>query len=105
MPDRSKPRKSKYSSSTSPLESQPRTLIVSIFRMARRPFIRPGVAASLSLLLLFIFYHSFLYPSSSPSFSFSSNSSSPSGARRPKIYLYDLPRRFTYGVIESYLHA
>ncbi|KAG0471145.1 hypothetical protein HPP92_015691 [Vanilla planifolia] len=73
--------------------------------MARRPFIRPGVAASLSLLLLFIFYHSFLYPSSSPSFSFSSTSSSPSGARRPKIYLYDLPRRFTYGVIESYLHA
>ncbi|PKA62094.1 putative glucuronosyltransferase [Apostasia shenzhenica] len=105
MSERSKPRKLKPPSSPSSLlKSQPLPVTQAAARMARRPFIRPAVAASaasLSLLAVFALSHSFLspLPSSSPSLS------SVAGARRPKIFLYDLPRRFTYGVIESYLLA
>ncbi|KAL0912285.1 hypothetical protein M5K25_018248 [Dendrobium thyrsiflorum] len=99
MSERSKSRKSNPSS-LSPLNSQ--TLNLASSRMARRPFLRPSIAtfaAAFSLLTIFVLSHSFLSPLPTPSLSYSSS------VRRPKIYLYDLPRLFTYGVIESYLLA
>lgn len=98
MPERSKPRKSNPSS----FKPQTNTLTLAPSRMARRPFLRPSIAAfaaAFSLLTIFAISHSFLSPSPSPFLPFSSS------VRRPKVYLYDLPRLFTYGVIESYLLA
>ncbi|KAI0498979.1 hypothetical protein KFK09_019879 [Dendrobium nobile] len=101
MSERSKSRKSNPSS-LSPLKSQTLTLNLASSRMARRLFLRPSIAtfaATISLLTIFVLCHSFLSPLPSPPLSHSSS------VRRPKVYLYDLPRLFTFGVIESYLLA
>ncbi|XP_042491750.1 probable arabinosyltransferase ARAD1 [Macadamia integrifolia] len=121
---RGKPRKPKsYSASSPPPYSNGITLILSS-AMARKSLLKPTLATILIILAFYAFFNTFLSPiDSNPSklpstFSFdsfksssllstdSSNSlESPSSSPPVKVYLYDLPRKFTYGVIESYLMA
>ncbi|KAJ6808877.1 putative arabinosyltransferase ARAD1 [Iris pallida] len=86
----SRPRKPIPPSSISP-KSQTLTLILKM-----RKLLLP-----LLLSLSFLFLYFFLSPSSSPSNPNSSPSPS-SRPRVPKIYLYDLPNKFTGGVVEKY---
>ncbi|KAJ0975896.1 hypothetical protein J5N97_017861 [Dioscorea zingiberensis] len=65
--------------------------------LPRRPLLLPLLVSSLFLLSLLALLHS---PSSSSSSSPPSPLSIP--PLRPKIYVYDLPSRFTSGVIRSY---
>uniref|UniRef100_A0A1D1Z5R0 Putative beta-1,4-xylosyltransferase IRX10 n=1 Tax=Anthurium amnicola TaxID=1678845 RepID=A0A1D1Z5R0_9ARAE len=80
-------------------------------RMARGRRL-PAIAAALAALaLLALFRPSFLPARAPPGVLLEEGSSSSSSAPRAvpaapaKIYVYDLPRRFTYGVVESYLLA
>ncbi|XP_043687319.1 probable arabinosyltransferase ARAD1 [Telopea speciosissima] len=120
---RSKPRKSKpYSASSSP-RCNGVTLTLSS-AMARKSLLKRIVATILIILAFYAFFNTFLSPietnpsklhSTFPFDSFMSSSllstessnSFESRLNSPpvKVYLYDLPRKFTYGVIESYLMA
>ncbi|XP_077220256.1 putative arabinosyltransferase ARAD1 [Tasmannia lanceolata] len=78
-------------------------------KMARKSFLKPTLFTIFSLLAFYIFFTSFL-SSQNPNFNLSSNplidsKSFNSNPPKSKIYMYDLPRKFTYGVIESYLKA
>ncbi|KAJ8472213.1 hypothetical protein OPV22_026556 [Ensete ventricosum] len=104
MSDRTKPRKPKPSSSSPP----PSPTIALTVKMARRCLLKPTLAtAFLSLLFLYALFHTLLTPFPSPSSAsaFAAIDLSPSPPPAPKIYLYDLPSKFTYGVVRSYLRA
>ncbi|OVA04822.1 Exostosin-like [Macleaya cordata] len=92
--------------------------------MVRKSFLKPTLATILIFLALYAFFNTFLSPihpnssklesnllfDSTKSFSLlnTDSSSDPRSSNSPppvKVYLYDLPRKFTYGVIESYLKA
>eukprot|EP00262_Sarcandra_glabra_P010554 TRINITY_DN25849_c0_g1_i1.p1 TRINITY_DN25849_c0_g1~~TRINITY_DN25849_c0_g1_i1.p1 ORF type:complete len:525 (-),score=38.31 TRINITY_DN25849_c0_g1_i1:333-1709(-) len=92
--------------------------------MARKSLLKPTLATILAILAFYAFFITFLSPmnpnpskletsllfDSSKSFSvLNSDSSNRRGLTvnfvSVKIYVYDLPRKFTYGVIESYLMA
>ncbi|XP_008805980.2 probable arabinosyltransferase ARAD1 [Phoenix dactylifera] len=111
MSDRSRPRKQPkpLSPSLSPSPSTPKTLAPS--RMARRSLLKPFVAFALSLFALYSLLHADLSLgplSSSSSSSAAAAAAADAAAARPpvpKIYVHDLPRKFTYGVIRSYLLA
>ncbi|RRT67357.1 hypothetical protein B296_00039331 [Ensete ventricosum] len=102
MSDRTKPRKPKPSSSSPP----PSPTIALTVKMARRCLLKPTLAtAFLSLLFLYALFHTLLTPFPSPSSASAAIDLSPSPPPAPKIYLYDLPSKFTYGVVRSYLRA
>ncbi|KAG1368730.1 putative arabinosyltransferase ARAD1 [Cocos nucifera] len=104
MSDRSKPRKQPKPRSSSPFN--PKTLTLTQSRMARRSLLKPSLVSALSLLALYSLFHA--SPSLPPLLSSSSSSAAATASARPpipKIYVYDLPRKFTYGVIRSYLLA
>ncbi|KAK6931920.1 Exostosin, GT47 domain, partial [Dillenia turbinata] len=92
--------------------------------MARKSLLKQTLATVFIIFAFYAFFNAFfftpensaspsLFPSSSSSSSSSSSLSgaiarpdSPSSNSKPvKVYLYDLPRKFTHGVIESYLMA
>ncbi|KAG6522058.1 probable arabinosyltransferase ARAD1 [Zingiber officinale] len=102
MSDGAKPRKSKlcFSSSSSPSSS---TLTLTLaLKMARRFLLKPTLA---TLLLLLFFLYVLAHTLLSPSPSLPSSSITLPLSPVPKIYLYDLPPKFTYGVVRSYLRA
>ncbi|KAL6532243.1 hypothetical protein OROGR_014213 [Orobanche gracilis] len=79
-------------------------------KMPRKSLLRPTLAIA-CFLALFTLY-SFLFhtpPSYNPSTlingNFTSFDDNSDVSKKVKIYMYDLPRRFTYGVIESYAAA
>ncbi|KAJ4975765.1 hypothetical protein NE237_000871 [Protea cynaroides] len=118
---RSKPRKPKPFSASSP---RPCNGVTLSFAMARKSFLKPTLVTIFIILGLYAFFNTVLSPiDANPSklhstFSLDSSKSasllstdssgsleSPSNLPPVKVYLYDLPRKFTYGVIESYLMA
>ncbi|MCL7045706.1 hypothetical protein MKW94_015191 [Papaver nudicaule] len=69
--------------------------------------VKPTLVTILTFVALYAFFNTFLTPINpnpldSP-FSILSSYNSPNPS--VKVYLYDLPRKFTYGVVESYLKA
>lgn len=85
-------------------------------KMPRKSFLKPTLATALALLAFYAFFNTFLSSFSNPNPdpdpnpnaypNFVSDSFIPAKASVPaKIYVYDLPRKFTYGVIESYVAA
>ncbi|XP_058097226.1 probable arabinosyltransferase ARAD1 [Magnolia sinica] len=81
-------------------------------KMPRRSLLKPTLATALTLFAFYAFSTTIISPriDSSQSFSVPNpdapqySDSHPSSAA-PKIYVYDLPRKFTYGVIDSYVTA
>ncbi|KAL3632332.1 putative arabinosyltransferase arad1 [Castilleja foliolosa] len=77
-------------------------------KMPRKSLLRPTLAIT-CLLALFTIY-SFLF-STPPNYTANTSIkqynhvSSSDASKKVRIYMYDLPRRFTYGVIESYAAA
>ncbi|XP_043699377.1 probable arabinosyltransferase ARAD1 [Telopea speciosissima] len=130
MPEpRSKPRKPKQCYASSSLSSSSHhcngeTISLSSL-MARSSLLKPTLAIVLIILALYAFFNTFLSPidatskldSTFPidfSKSFSLLNTDSSGFRESqsplnsppvKVYLYDLSRKFTYGMIESYSMA
>ncbi|XP_026395369.1 probable arabinosyltransferase ARAD1 [Papaver somniferum] len=85
-------------------------------KMGRKsPCLKPTLVTILTFVALYAFFNTFLTPINPNPLSFESSSNSPfsilsssSSFNSPppvKVYLYDLPRKFTYGVVESYLKA
>ncbi|KAL3631606.1 putative arabinosyltransferase arad1 [Castilleja foliolosa] len=75
-------------------------------KMPRKSLLRPTLAIT-CLLALFTLYSIFYTPShytANTSVGISDPGSSDAN-KKVRIYMYDLPRRFTYGVIESYAAA
>ncbi|GAB4829514.1 hypothetical protein Ancab_019187 [Ancistrocladus abbreviatus] len=96
--------------------------IIAISKMVRRSlFLKRTLATILVFLALYAFFNTFILspfsPNSSPDDADPSLSSRtsfnldedgnhfPPDSKRVKVYMYDLPRKFTYGVIESYAMA
>eukprot|EP00268_Persea_americana_P032738 TRINITY_DN3228_c0_g1_i2.p1 TRINITY_DN3228_c0_g1~~TRINITY_DN3228_c0_g1_i2.p1 ORF type:complete len:502 (+),score=39.87 TRINITY_DN3228_c0_g1_i2:196-1506(+) len=79
--------------------------------MPRKSLLKPTLATALALFSLYAFFNTSFSnpnpnPSPSPNSNFVSHFSVPANFSSPaKIYVYDLPRKFTYGVIESYVAA
>ncbi|MCL7031452.1 hypothetical protein MKW94_003068 [Papaver nudicaule] len=71
--------------------------------------VKPTLVTILTFVALYAFFNTFLTPinpnplESNLPFSILSSYNSPNPS--VKVYLYDLPRKFTYGVVESYLKA
>ncbi|GAB2281117.1 Probable arabinosyltransferase arad1 [Dionaea muscipula] len=90
-------------------------LILRISKMPRKALLKRTFATVFILLSLYAFFNSFILSPFSPSFSIGATSfldvDSLESDGRPflrdqiKVYMYDLPRKFTYGVIESYAIA
>lgn len=94
---------------TSPIPHGSKTILQ---KMPRKSLLRPTLA--LVFLSLFALYSFLFYtpPSNNTRTSinldnhnFGSVDDNSDGNKKVKIYMYDLPRRFTYGVIESYAEA
>ncbi|MQL73909.1 hypothetical protein Taro_006263 [Colocasia esculenta] len=86
----------------------PRSLFPARMARPRRLLLPPALAAALALLALFALFRPFLPPAgplSIGSTTFLRASSSAPSLPQVRIYVYDLPRRFTYGVVESYVLA
>ncbi|CAO2842142.1 unnamed protein product [Amaranthus hypochondriacus] len=79
--------------------------VSSFLRIGRYSRVKQTVFTISLLLLLYLFVNTFfISPLSLNSSSFHSKSFS-YDSNKVKIYIYDLPRKFTYGVIESYAMA
>ncbi|CAA0825372.1 Probable arabinosyltransferase ARAD1 [Striga hermonthica] len=83
-------------------------------KMPRKTLLRPTIAVAFLLALLtlysFLFYNPPSYTTNASihlgdNHKFSSPDDDDSNNRKVRVYMYDLPRRFTYGVIESYAAA
>ncbi|KAF5197131.1 Xylogalacturonan beta-1,3-xylosyltransferase [Thalictrum thalictroides] len=89
--------------------------------MAKKSLLKPTLATILLILAFYAFFNTFLSPinptttkldsnfpfeSTGSSFTLLSTEKTSSNSHNSiKVYLYDLPRKFTYGVIENYLIA
>ncbi|TKY59007.1 arabinosyltransferase ARAD1 [Spatholobus suberectus] len=89
--------------------------------MARKPFLKQTLATLFIVFVLYAIFNAFFHPADSSAldaaattFSFNSAATTASsvllaaGASKPpavKVFLYDLPRRFTYGVIHHHALA
>ncbi|VVA27256.1 PREDICTED: probable arabinosyltransferase [Prunus dulcis] len=106
-------------SSTSPHAHQTLTLPQFLFMARKSSLLKQSLATIVVVLLIYAFLNTFLTPTTTakletalPSFSSASSISSDVFASREnqlnfpgkpvKVYLYDLPKRFTYGVIEHH---
>lgn len=76
--------------------------------MGRKPILKPNLAIIFFLLSLYAFFNLFIYPnflkSQPQTLIFDSLKTLQDFPEKPitvKIYMYDLPRKFTYGVIKS----
>ncbi|KAK1325851.1 hypothetical protein QJS10_CPA01g00663 [Acorus calamus] len=101
MSERTKTRKPSKQPTSPSTTTTDKTLIPKM-PPPKKSLLRPTLfAASLALLALYAFFTTTsLFPSDPI------NPSPPSDRPpKPKIYVYDLPRRFTHGVIDSYLSA
>ncbi|XP_027919081.1 probable arabinosyltransferase ARAD1 isoform X1 [Vigna unguiculata] len=85
-----------------------------LFAMARKPLLKQTLATLFLLFVLYAIFNAFFYPTDSSAFdsTFSFNSASSvllagTGAKFPtvKVFLYDLPSRFTHGVIRHHALA
>ncbi|XAR55577.1 Xylogalacturonan beta-1,3-xylosyltransferase [Bertholletia excelsa] len=78
---------------------------------ARKSIIKPTLAAAFILFACYAFFSAFVFPSASkldagvPLGSRKIPFNFPANSPTVKVYMYDLPRKFTYGVIESYAMA
>uniref|UniRef100_A0A7N0SWH4 Exostosin GT47 domain-containing protein n=1 Tax=Kalanchoe fedtschenkoi TaxID=63787 RepID=A0A7N0SWH4_KALFE len=97
MIDRSKPRRTR-SLPLSPPSSNSETLIP-ILKMSRKSLLRPTFLLALVLLLATYAFFNTIFNSTT------SNLVAPTKTDPVKIYMYNLPRKFTYGVIEHYAAA
>ncbi|XP_021729671.1 probable arabinosyltransferase ARAD1 [Chenopodium quinoa] len=85
----------------------------SVMRIGRHSMVKQTVFTLSLFLVLYLFFTTFFLSPLTPNSSVDSASSSFSlfnnngnnSAKKVKIYMYDLPRKFTYGVIESYAMA
>ncbi|XP_078148920.1 exostosin family protein [Carex rostrata] len=101
-----KPRKSRTSPVSSPTSTLFSLPMFSLSRMLRRSYLAKCLAAFLAILSLYALHHSIPFSSPpTPPGSLTSTSSFLAADATTKIYLYDLPSKFTYGVIRSYLLA
>ncbi|CAL5412708.1 unnamed protein product [Camellia sinensis] len=77
-------------------------------KMARKSLIKPTLATVFLLLSCYALFITFLSPTD-PLFDsrekLSNDLNFPGNSPPVKVYMYDLPRKFTYGVIESYAKA
>ncbi|GFP84183.1 probable arabinosyltransferase arad1 [Phtheirospermum japonicum] len=76
-------------------------------KMPRKSLLRPTLAITCFLALFTLYSFLFYTPpnyTSNTSIKLGNHDSS-DASKKARIYLYDLPRRFTYGVIESYAAA
>lgn len=82
--------------------------------MARKSLLKPTLTTVLIILAFYAFFNTLLSPinplqlsnlDSTLPFDLTTDQLSYSQRPKVKVYLYDLPRKFTYGVIESYLAA
>ncbi|GMH26041.1 hypothetical protein Nepgr_027884 [Nepenthes gracilis] len=94
-------------------------IAISTSKMAQKSFVKRTLATVFVLLSVYAFFNTFVFSplshnsssldNSSVTFSLFASDSAKSAhdfsPRRTKVYMYDLPRRFTYGVIESYTIA
>ncbi|XP_015066136.1 probable arabinosyltransferase ARAD1 [Solanum pennellii] len=82
----------------------------SLINKMRRKFTRSTLTLAttlFSILALYAFFNTFIFsdpPNNVGSVSFSRNYNT-QNSKSVKVYMYDLPRKFTYGVIESYALA
>ncbi|KAL6992083.1 putative arabinosyltransferase arad1, partial [Sarracenia purpurea var. burkii] len=83
-----------------------------VSNMGRKSIFRPVLVAIFFLFACYAFFNSFVYPNPSKlddaDNRFDSRkviASSPPNSAAVKVYMYDLPEKFTYGVIESYAIA
>lgn len=97
MSSESRPRKPKPSSALHSPSSSPKSQTLTLLPKMRRSLFKPFLLLLLSLSLIALY----LLPSSNPS----RLSLRLAGTASPKVYLYDLPDKFTYGVIRSYAAA
>ncbi|KAA8544647.1 hypothetical protein F0562_019431 [Nyssa sinensis] len=81
-------------------------------KMGQKSIVKPTLATVFVLLACYAFFNTFIYPNPSkfdePSLRFDSEENvlkSSGNSASVKVYMYDLPRKFTYGVIESYAMA
>ncbi|KAA8537196.1 hypothetical protein F0562_029672 [Nyssa sinensis] len=80
--------------------------------MGRKSIIKSTLATVFVLLACYAFFNTFIYPNplrlEELSLRFDPRGNSlnfPANSGPVKVYMYDLPRKFTYGVIESYAMA
>ncbi|KAI3700227.1 hypothetical protein L2E82_44848 [Cichorium intybus] len=74
-----------------------------ITKMGRRSILKPTLATILLIFALYAFFNTSIYPHTDNTLPIHTNPQIPQKA--VSIYMYDLPRRFTYGVIDSYTIA
>ncbi|KAL5977489.1 putative arabinosyltransferase arad1 [Asimina triloba] len=81
-------------------------------KMPRRSLLKPTLATALTVCAFYVVFSTFVPRKLDSSNSFSvpnprvaAESRSTPRASATKIYIYDLPRKFTYGVIDSYAAA
>lgn len=68
--------------------------------MAKKSIFKPTLATILIIVALYTFFHSSFHPNVNPNLPIKTSLQNPQ--KLVKIYMYDLPIKFTYGVIESY---
>ncbi|KAL2930561.1 putative arabinosyltransferase ARAD1, partial [Bienertia sinuspersici] len=108
--------KSLASSSSS--QFSPSSSFSSMLRLGRNSMVKQTLFSLFLLLALYLFFNTFFLSSSSSDVEYDSNNNKLAGvasiingdfnsrrSNKVKIYMYDLPREFTYGVIESYAIA
>lgn len=84
---------------------------LALFKMGRRAFLKPTILFTLLFLLALVFFFSINpsnYDSDPTRFDIQEKRLKVDGeleSRKVRVYMYDLPRKFTYGVIESYVKA
>ncbi|KAK4368297.1 hypothetical protein RND71_012089 [Anisodus tanguticus] len=91
----------------------PKSLSPNLTKMPRKLTLRPTLTLAttlFSILALYAFFNTFIFSNppttnvTTVSFSRTSNTQN-SPTKSVKVYMYDLPRKYTYGVIESYALA
>ncbi|KAL4567800.1 hypothetical protein LXL04_023395 [Taraxacum kok-saghyz] len=98
------------STSTSSVSSLPPTSSLNlhksdqtITKMGKRSILTPTLAAILLIFALYAFFNTSIYPHTDNKLPIHTSFQIPQKA--VPIYMYDLPRKFTYGVIDSYTMA
>ncbi|XP_052203277.1 probable arabinosyltransferase ARAD1 [Diospyros lotus] len=90
----------------------PLNLALASPKMGRKSLLKPTLATAFVLIACYALFNTFVYPSPSKldaDTAFVSRENNaigfPANSGPVMVYMYDLPRKFTYGVIESYAMA